>query len=78
MTRPAPRCLATWTASLPAIPVAPRISTVSPGSSLARHTSASHDDIAGFGKAAAVRSSTASGTGRQKALGTTVFSAIVP
>ena len=49
-----------------------------PAAASARHASDSHDDIAGFGTAAAVRSSTASGTGRQNALGTTVVSAIVP
>jgi hypothetical protein len=73
-----PRYLATWTASYPATPVAPRTSTVSPGSSLARHSNASHDDIAGFGRAAADSSSTASGIGRKYARGTTVCSAIVP
>ena len=63
MTLAAPSRLAICTASWPAAPVAPLISTVSPVLSLARSISAAHDDMAGLAIAAAVMSSSPSGTG---------------
>src|SRR6202040_3476261 len=77
-TRPAPRCLAIWMASLPATPVAPRTRTVSPRLSCARQTSESQADKAGFGRAAAVASLTPSGIGKHQDRNTTVRSAIIP
>src|SRR6266567_4726844 len=69
MTRPALRCLATWTASLPATSVPPRIRTVSHALSCARQTSGSQEDNTGLGKAAAVTLSTPSGIGKHQAPG---------
>ncbi|KVR61123.1 hypothetical protein WK16_18220 [Burkholderia ubonensis] len=78
ITFAAPRCFAIRTASRPDAPVAPLTSTVSPAARRARSVSAAHDDNPGIAIAAAVTSSSASGSGTHCASGTTVRSAIAP
>ena len=69
-TRPAPYGFANLTASLPVTPVAPKIRTLSPDINFARYVSDSHADMPGFGRAAALSSLRAAGTGKTNALGT--------
>src|SRR6266702_1042905 len=76
--RPAPKCLASWTAIWPATPVAPRISTRSPGRSLARHSNTFHADTPGFWIAAASASSTPSGMSEHHSRIVTARSAMAP
>lgn len=77
-TRAAPNRFAICTASCPATPVAPRIRTVSPGTSRARCVSESQADMPGLGRAAATKVSRPSGNGMHRAWSTTVRSAIAP
>ena len=78
MTWLAPRYLATWTASRPALPVAPSTRTLWPGSKLIRRRSATHDDMAGFMAAAIATGSAPSGSTTLRRRSMTVRSAIAP
>ena len=77
-TRPAPSRLATWTAIVPALPVAPNTSTLWPASIGTRRRSATHEDIAGFIAAATFATSTSSGSSIERGTSTSARSAIVP
>ena len=77
-TRPAPSSLATWTAIAPALPVAPRMSTLFPGSSGTRRRRATHDDIAGFIAAATFATSALPGSAIERRGSASALSAIVP
>ena len=70
--------MATWTASRPALPVAPRTRTLWPGSKLIRRRSATHDDMAGFMAAAMATGSAPAGRTTLRRRSTTVCWAIAP
>ncbi|MFJ1896202.1 hypothetical protein [Streptomyces sp. NPDC088115] len=78
ITRPAPRCRAIWTASRPALPVAPRTRTELPGRSETRERSATHEDMPGFIAAATSAGSVPDGSTTARRRSATAFSAMVP